>query len=246
MSDYEQDLLTAQEYLDGSLQKDELKQFEERLKTEPDLKELVNYQRKILAHLESHQKSERKASMLESFKEVTAQPTVPKAKSRVLWYAVAASAAILVAFFINSLLESSSNEDLFLKYYEPYDRVVITRGEKDGFIKGMEAYNSRNYKEALKSFENIEIENITQEQLYLLIGNCYLNLGNHENSLNVLQKIGDGSPSLIVANRDWYKAMALLKSGQLEKSKLILAQMVADQNVFAKQAESLLSENIFR
>lgn len=244
----DEDILKIQNYLEGSLTEEEVRQLEARMETSPEFSKSVIFQRKVLSLLEATKKADRKKQMLLDFRRITKdRPTVSSYfQKRNTWYTIAASFTILIIVSVWQTLYDNRNEKTFSAYYKPYDGIVVMRGENESVMKGITSYNSGNYENALQSLINTPNIEKAESQLYLLIGNCYLNLDNADSSLVWFYKITDQENSLIKSNRDWYIALALLSKGEIDRSREILQRIVISKESYARKASELLSENIYQ
>ncbi len=166
-------------------------------------------------------------------------------KSRSLYIGRIAAAITLIALasvFIYLFTQNTSTADLFSSYYQPYDGVVVLRGETSTLEKGMKAYNAGDFQAALSFLLNADVDEITPGQQKLLISSCYLSLNDPEKSLSYLESGFENELSLIQNNRLWLMALSYLKKGDIEPCKELLDELLEIQSPFANQASELLEE----
>jgi len=196
--------------------------------------------------------------LLETGKVVKVEKEVEELRSRIknlrepqrkksLFLKVAASVVFIsmISFFVFKLLNNTESIDqVFLSYYRPYDGMVITRGGDALLTTGLSAYNSEDYEEALGKFMEIE-KSDTTGKISLLIASCYLSINEIDSSLHWLNKGIGGESQLLTDNRNWYKALAKLKTKELKESRGLLESLVQSRSPFSQKASSLLEESIF-
>ncbi|MEP1097599.1 MAG: tetratricopeptide repeat protein [Cyclobacteriaceae bacterium] len=164
------------------------------------------------------------------------------------WFFLKVAASIVfiltISFFVFKQMEDPNTDQLFLSYYQPYDGMVVFRGGDTQLTAGMSAYNSGNYREALSRFREIEKSDATGK-ISLLMGSCYLSLGEINNSLEWLDKAPESERQLLTDNRNWYKALAKLKTNDLEESRALLESLIKSGSAFSQEASDLLKESVF-
>lgn len=240
------ELQIIEKYIDGELGPEEKREFDKMLLSGTFAEE-VRLQKEMIAYTAANQRAERKSRMLEDFRSIRKEEAkvVPLwSKLRIL---VAASVLIVISVFIFLNYSDEPGQELFADYYQAYDGVVITRSEGNQTLEGLSAYYEGDYRQALTQFEAVQnTEVITENQRLLLIANCYLNLGQAEESIAILQKISSPENQLITDNRDWYLAMSHLKAGNKEKTETLLNDLKNRNSGYAARAKKLLDEEFFQ
>ncbi|MEQ9405060.1 MAG: hypothetical protein RIM99_15830 [Cyclobacteriaceae bacterium] len=243
LSDQDFDLI--QKFLDFSLTKEEEELFHSKQKSSEDFAHQVSFQREVLVLFVTIEKAKQKEKMLVDYKKFSSVPNSSKFIPVWFGYAAAASLIFALTYFFILRFETKSNEELFLSYFEPYDGVVITRGEESSFGQGLRAYSDQNYEEALRAFSETDVDSTNYSLLNLLRGNCYLELGNIELGLEFLLLIPEDENNLLTSAAEWYSALAYLKKDEIEKSKILLGSLIDSQSVYSTKAAELLSESVF-
>lgn len=156
--------------------------------------------------------------------------------------AASISFIIFASIVIFKLLESNSTDQLFTRYYTPYDGVVTARGEASNLANGMTSYNEGSYQKALDFFLNLREKEITDGQLSLLISSCYLGLDEPDKSILQLSEEFDDESKLIESNRKWYLALSYLQKNDIDASKELLQNLIDTRSPYEKDASELLTE----
>jgi tetratricopeptide (TPR) repeat protein len=162
------------------------------------------------------------------------------------FYKVAASLAILavVSIIVWMYVPFSTSEDVFDNYFKPYSGVVIVRGENPLPSRGLKHYQAKEFEKALNEF--LKETHNKNNKLDLLIANCYLSLGDMENSIIWLNSIEPTESSLILQSRDWYLALALLKMNEIDESKKLLINLIESGSIYKDQASEILNESSYK
>lgn len=241
----ENDIELIERYLDNSLSTAEEEEFQARVSTSDDFAKEFNFQRKVLAQIQAEEKAELKAKMLSDFRRVTSEQQTQRWYSgKAPWYLAAAS-LLLISVFYFILGGDADHKEVFSSYYQAYDGVVVPRGDDQSITDGLQAYNDLNFSKALNIFLALESYDISEGQLQLLIGNCYLNLNQAGEGLRIFQGIEAAENANVLNNRDWYMALTLISLNQLADAKDLLSKIVNSNSIYAIQARALLEEAIF-
>ncbi len=145
-----------------------------------------------------------------------------------------------------------STEILLAENYSPYE-ITGKRGFNEELNKAIKFYNSGQYDSAVVRFEKLLKNPINNENIDFILfylANSYLALaftGNEEEELKKAQEyfeflINDMENEYIEQSK-WYLSLTYLKSGEKEKCKEILNQIIKNKSYNYKNAAALL-ENI--
>ena len=153
--------------------------------------------------------------------EAEASETTPIKVRRIqpYWWGVVASFAIVVGLWYVSIPSTKkSNETLFAEYFEPYPANMIKRNtvKIDSSMLGYIAYEREDYKKAI---ELLSTQTDTISQFFL--GVAYLGNGQAMEALVALDSF-DRQGVILEDQVIWYKALAHLKLGEIDKGKELL------------------------
>lgn len=157
---------------------------------------------------------------------------------------VAASFLLIISSIGIYLISNHSegHQALFNEYYVVYDGINHSRNQTDQLSEGKMDYLNRNYEAALVSLKLLDAH--TNSDL-LMIGICYLETNQPVLALKWFSKIEADDAKDILSVRDWYIALAYLKSGQLAKCKETLMSKTISTSIYAKRSKALLNEDLF-
>lgn len=218
----EQDYIAFEDYLSGNLSDEEQSKFETRLQTEPDFNEAFKLYKGLYNHLDHHIGSQDKITdFKENLKKISNkhfgnetlmqrnESTVkPKRFYRV---AIAASAVILLGFFLFSQFTSPSYSD-----YNNFDAISLTvRGGNELSTKAENAFNSKNYKEAVLLFEELLKENPSNLEVELYKALALIETDGFAEADMILNKISKTN-SAYKNKAKWYLALSKLKQNKEE------------------------------
>lgn len=239
-----------EEYLSSELTEENLASFEEELIVNPDLVAEVQLYKEIDEAVAEEDIMQLRAS-LESIK-IEEEHSRNKEKrgvvlpnaQKVVWYTVAASIMLIlgIASFIRN--QSFSSEELYRNYYQTYDAGTVFRSAnstEDILInQAMEAFNEKDYSEALNLYTKVLAEDETNP-----VGNFYAGMAlqeeqRFEEAINSYQKVVTHADNLFVEQAEWYIGLCYLQREERDKAVRQFRKIVAAKGYYGNMAEELL------
>lgn len=251
-----------EDYLNGTLVGNDLKNFEARLQSDTELvaqvelfremddaigdKEVLNFQEMVQAEgvvfLENSSPEEK-----------TQTPNIAKRINLARRYFLVAAS---ILFLITSALiywnmqsgAMPTGSELFAQYHEVYDLNQNVRGidasTDPKFQSGLQQYQAKNYSAAANIFQELATSNETDMVLAFSLGSAYLN--QQTPNLNLasqqFEKIMTDGQSIYVPRAKWYQAMIHLKEENLEKAKPLLEDLAKSKDSFGEKASKILEK----
>jgi hypothetical protein len=235
-----------QDYLDGSLSKEDKELFDLKMK-EKNFSEAVVFYNAVVGGIEDFHREELKNELKQSL--VNENAKTKKHRSVREYWPLAAAVVIIVAVgFLYMFLHSGTGaaEKLFLSYYKPFPIKVTTRGKLVTYESaGFEKYSSHDYKDAAILFEELISHNdstVSKPLVYLLLGNSYLNTGDVDKamaSFNLVMRSGDG---IMAQHGKWYYALALIKTNKSKEALKVLNEITTAKSIYSKPAEEIMNK----
>ncbi|MCP9770778.1 hypothetical protein EGI22_22975 [Lacihabitans sp. LS3-19] len=233
-----------EKYFENTLTEQELKAFEENLRSNASFKEEFEFQKSLKQSIHLKERNELK-SILKGFDNKNSDVRFEIQKNNKVWrFAAAAVVLILAAFGIYKYQTDGKNtQDLYLAYHQPYPNIVApnVRGENTEGIKNeaFKAYEAENYQEAIRLFSQIKDEEFAI--FYTAIS--YLELNENQKAIEILKsnKFSE-TPFPFETYNKWYLALAYLKTGQKNEAKTILEDLTKTDNPQKQKAQELLNE----
>lgn len=215
---------TFEKYLKKELNKEEVLNFEEQLTNDADFKQEFEIYKALETSLTSKFENEETEITLRSTltnlgSEFIKDESVKKETKVISLFnykklLVAASIAVLIGLFV------FNNGDPAYGDFANHTNLEFTvRGENDEMLeKAEEAFNKRDYTEALKLITKIGNQNLKDTEIQLYRGICHLELNAYDAAEGIFTKISNGD-SAFKYKAIWYKALTYLKQEQFEKCK---------------------------
>lgn len=138
----------------------------------------------------------------------------------------------------------SQEQRLFNQYFQPMENIIFMDGS-DSFVadnleQGMEAYDNKDYKDAIKKlYAYYELTKDANAGLFL--GVSYLLDNQNELAISTLSSIISRLEPVGQEAASWYLSLAYLKNGDKVKSKKILEDL-PNNGLYESQREELLKK----
>lgn len=208
-------------YFKNELSAEELKSFQERLKTEKDFAaEVEDYQ----LITEGIRQVSDEADLLEKMNVWDEKvPTTPNRS--ILMFTPIRIAAVLAPIILVSILViynssnvSSEGQNLFETYFIPYEDVISNRTADDtNFSAAMSAYNTKDYSKAGMLFDKVlataqDIEQLNIARFYQAM--AYLSDGDMTKSEVLFHEVIAAQNPLFREVSEWYLLLVYIKGNQ--------------------------------
>lgn len=226
-------------YLKGDLSEAEVIEFKERMRLEASLHDEVERVRSETSLIEEYALRKHLTSI-----HMDVNTDRQKWISTRLRYISGIAASIILVITVSIILwnQNSSMDKLFDKYYEPYPVGVYRGGNNAKVSDFYKNYGAGEYQLAIATLGN-KIEEYTEDdQMNLIIGNCYLSLHEASNAIEYLQRTKDSKSKMIAQGGEWFLALAYLKQGYEKRALVLLNNMAEKNHLFSKKAKSLLED----
>ncbi|MFA9371701.1 MAG: tol-pal system YbgF family protein [Labilibaculum antarcticum] len=229
-----------EDFLDGDLTENQLKEFEK------DLLEDLDLQMELDLHTEVNDAiMEQDVMDLRSKLEAIETPHNPAEKRKLKfltkWNITAASLALVIGLgslmYILNNPSTYSNDKVFSNYYKPYNVVVNTRSSDvmidNLLVTALKSYETKDYRTALTLFKKILDKDSTN-----ITGNFYSGISNIE--INEYSKANKNftrvlkhKNNLFIEQSEWYLGFCYLMTNEKEKA-LKQFHVIAQGNSFYK------------
>ncbi|MFK7925781.1 MAG: hypothetical protein AB8H47_27785 [Bacteroidia bacterium] len=227
-------------YLSDELPDAERSAFVARIETNPDLAEEISEARENLLLLQTVDRHLEKEELRQLYFEQEAK-TIPF--RNIAFYAtVAATVLILLVYNFYPSAERQQYQEFAEAYYEPYPLTFSRSGEGEEFAKmATQAYQAGDYAGAIPLLEDWQAQNEGPDIPTFYLGHCYYQTQAFAMALTQWEQITDSSP--YYEQTTWFRALAHLQMGQIDKTREILQYIVdSGYHYQLEEARALLGE----
>ena len=237
--DEEKDIDLIEAWYKGTLSADELATVQQRIANDPVFAEKLADFTDVMKGIRSHEQKEFSETVAGWENEIKSEK---KFSTGFMLRMAAALLFLVVGSFIIFSRTSGSNEDLYAKYFEPYEDVINVRGDAKPLLsEGMSAYNQKDYNKASDILLRFINENGADINAEFYLGIASLEAGKTAEGLQYLHNVITGR-GLLIEQAQWYYALGLLKSGDVQGCKYHLEQMNLEGHDYRERAASLLED----
>ena len=233
-------------YFNGTLDDQERKKLEEKMKTDKDFAQEVELYKDIEGGLRLKGNKALKKQLEDIHQRVRNKSRQGQIRSlaayRVATIAAAIALLILAGYF---LLKPAApgHLDLFAQNYESYEWNLNTRGENpDATLRNLnQLYQSKAYQQLISEIESLN-PNLEQDaRLTMALGTAYLSLDEYDKAIQHFQTASDNA--LLQSEANWNIALTYLKSGNTEKAISHLTTIAeTTSDLYAQKAKELLKK----
>ncbi len=227
-------------YLSGNLSSEEVIFFERRLKEDEAFATQYDTYKGLTAHFE-HRFSENRQALKATIASVDKQYQYTTSSSNTaskvrklsfIKYAIAASVAVIIGM------------TLFLQTGRPsYDEYafrgtinLVERGDEDSaFAKAEKAFNTADYKEAIRAFDSI-LERGENAEIAYYKGIALVELDTYEEAFLIFERLANGT-SIYKYEAQFYMALGYLKQDKREKAHTALKKIPEESAIYSKAKE---------
>ncbi len=216
-------------YLLDKLDTAELSSFNERMKTDPDFRVLVEEQRLLFNSVEEYNL---RNSLDDFHKEIAEEPE--KKWKNPGWLALAASFLILIGVASWAIFNTgNSPEKVFDENFKPDPGLPTTMGTSSEyeFYYGMVNYKRKEYADAISRWEPIYGANPENDTLVYYLGVANLANGNARQAERYLQMANKKTKSVFYEDTKYYLALSLLKENKIQEAIETLTNSSSSANI---------------
>lgn len=238
--------LLLYKYFANNLSKEEEQLFNELLESDIEFKAQFNFEKDLKQAITNKENQKLKSKLVGFEKEIQKENPISTTKKAYRFLAIAASIAMLIGFAWMGYKDGSSSyyEDLYAANFQEYPNTAftITRGdinesiEREAFV----AYESKDYKQAVKKFQEISAVN-KPSYIDFYLAQSFLKLEKGDKAKELLQTV-IANQNEFVAESHWYLALIAIKEKEVETAKAELKLLTKEFDYNKEKATELLDK----
>ncbi len=169
----------------------------------------------------------------------------PKRKN-LIWYAVASSIVLIIAF--SSLLKqrSVSSQQLYSAYYQPYrNGLNVSRSStrSNSLINSaLSEMDKRNFTVALRLLNDPSAMKTDGFSANFYSGVAYQELGDYRSAIKSFTKVVNHADNLLVEQSEWYIGLCYLKTEEREKAVRQFSSIVSKNGYYREPSKKILKQ----
>lgn len=227
-----------EQYLTDEMTSEERTIFEDQLQNDISFNESFTLYKETTQFLE-HKFSKEKAEFNQNLKSIATEHFSAKKETKVIafkpWYY--AVAAIIVV--VSGMWMMMQNDPSYSDFNQHETAVFVERSDSnENLQKAQEAFNKKDYKQAVAAFD--KIQDFRKPELQYFYAIALIETNNYTKAELFLDQLRGGN-SVYKDKATWYLALSYLKQDKKAECKSILQQIASDAEDFDK-AQQLLKE----
>ncbi len=242
-----------EQYLEGSLSKEEKLAFEARAKSDKNLRNLISLHKEINESIADKDLLDLKTRLDKVSAEYFMSKDIPDTKrtrivgisryNRLLRIAailiLVAAAGIVLKYVLTG---KAINDQLYNDYYTRYEADVIMRSsdsDKSSLDHALLLYSDRNYNAAIKVLDGILEQDQHNYYAWFYRGLSCLEANSPAEAVRSFQSIPASWDSPYREHRNWYLALALLRNGNIKAASDAFKQISSENGYYAKKSKKV-------
>jgi TolA-binding protein len=248
MKNYQENIDQIEQYLEGKLEEESKKQFEESIANDKELAKNVETYTflmdgiKYAGRKNLHEKLKAwDSNMSDAFEDKKAS-----SESRTIsWYYVAAAIAFFaVASMVFYANVDTGYEQIVAVHYQPYDHISSgLRGEKDdqnSLSAIFQHYEQGEYNKVIDMINKLDNSTRTEEANFIL-ANSYMSIKQYDEAIILFASISE-SNSIYAGGSKWYLSLCYLSKEDPHHAIPLLEELTISKTSYASKAKNLLSD----
>lgn len=239
-------------YLEGELDPLTTARFEEDLKNDPVLQSELELYMEVDEALGDTDTLNLRSQLLEIHEEMISKPekvVAGRPVRQLIRFSAAAAILILIGFgSFNLIRYGIGDHRLLSKFYSPYEITMFTRSGNTNINLMMHdalmLYENKEYKEAVKLFEQVLDKDPTQMATRLYSGISFFEIKEYQNASNSFNKIIAHKDNLYVEQAEWYLGFCLIMRDEKEKAIRQFEKIVKENGFYSERAKQILKRLI--
>ena len=237
------DYLKIDQYLQGELPADEIKDFEQRLKEEEDLAAEYEMRQQMNTYLRTQ---ERLPELQKKMAELNSQhfgenpkPALRSIARRRLFMVVGLAAAIALLLLV---WNPFSQGQLYDQFADHPALALVEKGEtEEQLSSAAQAFENGDFAEAYRLLKSVEATELNNPQVYLALGISALETNQMTEAQQIFADLAGGDSALREYGI-WYQALSFVKAEDYEAAKELLQNNQLNDPQLRQQAAALLAE----
>ncbi|MFH2140790.1 MAG: hypothetical protein ABIJ97_00100 [Bacteroidota bacterium] len=228
-------------YLDGELNDDQRLNFEDRLKSDSELKKQLNLYKLMFRAIEIESESHLSNTIYSEFDKYKKRKKLSRIV--IITLPIAAAFALLIISYFTFFNQTKTPQELYAEYYRPYQINNETRGlfeVNDSFEDVVSQYKKGDYDDALNSMNLIPKDSTDQRIIDFLYGQISLINGNCENAIVSFNNCLSGPKCTLYEHVRWYLALSYLKCEKYDDSRREFEKVSSQSAYYKEKAEEFL------
>lgn len=251
--------ILIENYLDGTLKGERLKEFEKQLKIDDELRESIILHKEVNESIELEDVTNFRRKLNNIYTlfrkwENAGSSVIQTQRAKTGFFIrhrtlVAASVAFLIVagallmYVLNP--KTYTSDELFSIYYQPYEPDIRIRSDSDK-VSELEGavllYDQNNYQPAYEKFNFIIEQDYDNYLAKYYLGLTCIGMEEFDTAIPLFEDLLENWQSSYVYHAEWYLALCYLKQDDKENAVLLLSRITRTNKYYRERAGKILKE----
>ncbi len=234
------------QYLHEELEAEKLSLFEEELSTNPALAAEIAMYREVDLALEEKEIMALRSTLETIGKETRRenQRAIRMPISRVGIVSIAASLILLLSIGGILTQRTTSENDLYTKYYQPYQGTGTVRSGNTTMDQtltiALQKFNAREYESALELFRQVTTNDAGNQVGHFYSGVSYQETGRFGKAIEEYEIVVKDRDNLFMEQAEWYIGLCYLQTQERKKAYRQMERIAKSNSYYNRKAEAVL------
>jgi tetratricopeptide (TPR) repeat protein len=238
-----------QPFLDGELNREELDLITKELENNAVLAEDIKLYREVDTAIREDDVLDLREQLNiihNDLGEDVSNPKKPVRYRKAISYAAIASVAILVSVGVMYKLQTRklSNQEIFEKYYEPYEVTMVYRSAEASSTallqEAIQKYEAGLYTEAITLYEEVLMKDPADMESTLYSGISYLETDQYVKADQSFNTILDHNDNLYIEQAEWCLGFCYLMTNDMVTARQHFEQIANSNSSFKEDADRII------
>ena len=240
----EKDLQQIEEYIGGELKGEQLAQFEQRLKSDPDLATEVDLHRQAEEWLQKQRREEHWRALIQEQRGGQTKLQIRRLYPLIAGIAASLLLVIIAIWWVQRPVSLDVLADNYWQETEQFvydvDRNTQTLEEqRQQLQQAFTSYNDKKYQESLNTLQ--QVATLPEQGLFLQGANQFA-LKQYAAARTTFEMLYTDDRYFDKGQARWYLALTNLKLNQKAEAQLLLEEIITEKGWNAQMAEELLKK----
>ena len=245
--------MMIEKYLDGELISEEKNSFENSMKNDDELRDLVNLHSEVnksILESDIHNFRNLLHDIYAKFSETRKFTSKEKDSGKnFIWHKISIAAALILIIGLGSTYffkhRLTTPYELYSRFYSPYQADVSIRSAgqtQNGLILAIQLYQKKDYNTAFEILGNLLSNNKNNPAIRFYYGITAMELNRYETAIYQMNELinNNGQPYSIHA--EWYLGLCYLKLNDKNKARHYFKKIVEDNSYYSSRAREILKK----
>ncbi len=245
--------MKIEKYLAGELSQEEKNSFDNLLKKDNELKELLVLHAEVNKSIRENDIHNFRSRLQEIYTKFTEKKTNTSFKEfsniKITWPKVSVAAFILFAVIAGSLFlfeqKKIPTTELYSQYYSPYETDIDVRSvnqSQNSLTQAVLLYTKKDYNAAFELLGAQLNENMNDPAVRFYYGLTAIELNRYETAIYQLNELVNSNQQPFSINAKWYLGLCYLKLNEEDKAKSYFEDIANEDGYYSQQAREILKK----